>query len=64
MKLMNNDRKQIMIRVPRQKAKEYEACAECEGYAILSAWIVSVLNQKLSDSNLLSKNQPKDFEQR
>lgn len=57
MKLMNTQRKQIMIRVPLALAEKYQKAAEEEGFAILNAWIISVLNARLANKLLTNSQQ-------
>ncbi len=61
MKLMNTERKQIMIRVPKDLASRYKEQAESEGYAVLNAWIVSVLNDYLNNKKLTKSQQKVDL---
>jgi hypothetical protein len=58
-------RKSILFRVPEELAHKYKEQATSEGHINLSAWIITVLNERLViANNLKSQGQQESKNQR
>lgn len=61
--MLMKDRKQIMIRVRKEIARQYERKAQQEGFAVMNAWIISVLNERAEVNKMLARSQHQERSQ-